>query len=480
MNRRTPLALRALVGVVLALGAGTASAQPADINLDAAGTADDPVNNLTISLETLSNAAGQTVTVEGVTYYSLELAVQRVVGAVGVRGQAGRTIFVRFDLDNMAWDKALPATAITSNLVDLTVEAGGARGGNWVVRSMAPDLVVPPTQRVFLSLNRSLAIRPGFPGTIRMTVYVNLADALAARNPLVSKSQTTFATARSLRQVVTPRTVTATVASGFAKLAAAGSNTIGTLSIAIGGGSNGPTHYGVPDRIEIDTFAEVAQAGNVATGRGSLVTFKGDFSVGAFLSSTGATPSCGTQPLTTRDAQGNVVDKLTVPAGAGVTSLCINVPATNTAAIPHGEYTVAVDYQGLTNAAFPPEDLAETTIGRIRHDGTRVQVPFLTTYSGYSQRVIIVNRNRVPVSYAFGFTAEDGVTATPGQMAQGVVPPESRMMLRATDIVNLAGKTRTAATLNIVATPGSVDVATFQVNMADKGTDTVLFESLEN
>ena len=109
-----------------------------------------------------------------------------------------------------------------------------------------------------------------------------------------------------------------------------------------------------------------------------------------------------------------------------------------------------------------------------------MQIPYLTTFSGYRQNVVIVNRNTKPVSYAFKFTAEDGVIATPGELAEGMVPAQGRAVLKATDIVSLEGKTRTAATLDVVAASGTVDVATVQVNMNDKGTDTVLLESLAN
>ena len=109
-----------------------------------------------------------------------------------------------------------------------------------------------------------------------------------------------------------------------------------------------------------------------------------------------------------------------------------------------------------------------------------MQIPYLTTFSGYRQNVVIVNRNTKPVAYTFKFVAEEGVAATPGAMAEGMVPAQGRAVLKATDIVSLAGKTRTAATLDVVAASGTVDVATVQVNMNDKGTDTVLLESMAN
>ena len=94
---------------------------------------------------------------------------------------------------------------------------------------------------------------------------------------------------------------------------------------------------------------------------------------------------------------------------------------------------------------------------------------------------MIVNRNTRPVGYAFSFNSEDGVTATPGEVAEGTLPAQGRAVLRAADIVTLeGGKTRTAATLDVVAASGTIDVATTTVNMEDKGTDTVVLESVAN
>ena len=324
------------------------------------------------------------------------------------------------------------------------------------------------------------AIRPDGPGTITYTAYLDLSDAIHRRNPLYTKSREVIFPVRSLQDEVTPGVATATVASRFTRLAAAGANTLGTLAIEVGDDRRNYGHYAptVNSLLEPDVvndLADIAKPG-AAAGTGSLVTLRGDFSVGSFYANTAASASCGTTPLTTT-ANDKALDKVTVAAAEGITSHCVDVPATNTAEIPEGEYTVEVDYEALPNRAFPPLDLAATTIGTIRWEGTRVQIPYLTTFSGYTQRVVIVNRNKKPVSYAFKFTAEDGVAAMPGEAAEGMVPAQGRAVLKATDIVSLEGKTRTAATLDIVAASGSVDVATTQVNMNDKGTDTVLLKA---
>ena len=478
-------------------------------NIDLNGTGRTGV--FSIAIETLSNASDQTITVGGVTYYALRDRAIAVSVRPGVSGRSGRQIFGRIDFENMVFLRA-SGSPVSGNIVvsadthTFTLEAGGTNGSSHAVLSMPANLVFSAQDQLNVSETFFVhaAIRTDGPGTITHTVYLNLADAIHRRNPLHTEKRTVVFPVRSLRDDVTPGVVTATVASNFTQidgrrepvyLAGTFVDTylIGVLTIDVGDDRAGYTHFSpttwrTPPPFDAQytssvlALADVVQAGEPATGTGSLITFRGDFSIGLFFAH-GAFEgiSCAIEPLTTRGQDNTALEEVTIAAEKGVIAFCISVPATNTVEIPESEYTVEVDYEGLPNRAFPPIDLAETPIGRIRRDGTRVQIPFLTTYSGYSQRVVIVNRNTKPVSYAFSFNSEDGVTATPGEAAEGTLPAQDRVVLRAADIVTLeGGRTRTAATLDMVAASGTIDVATTTVNMDDKGTDTVVLESVAN
>lgn len=497
-------ALATLLGMALALATGTAHAV---VNLDARGTLADPVGTVTISHETFFNNSGRTVTADGVTYYKVTLTTDsadlRVTGDVDARAPDGRTLYVRLGLGNAVFARSLSAegtpTAGTvripdadadgsaesgaGNIVTLTREFGGTEGDNFVVYSGAgnANTTIEPAGEVVSYLHNELAILPNAPVTLTQSVHLDLSEARRGADPLSTKTKTIAVAARSLNTAATPGTVTATVASGFTKIAGTGAQPLGVLTVAIGGRTE---HLDAQDGSTIATLDDVARPGVAAQGTGSLVTFEGDFNVGVFSQATvavGTAASCASgTALATRNAQRVVQERVVVPATAGNTSFCMSVPTNNTDEIMVGEYTVAVDYQALTNAAFAPTDLGETTIGRIRRDGTRVQIPFLTTYDKYTQRVTIVNRNRGPVTYSFSFVEEDGVTTTAGEAAEGSVPANGTLVLRAADIVNIAGKTRTAATLDVVAPNGTVDVATTQVNKDDLGTDTVIYDTVAN
>jgi hypothetical protein len=109
----------------------------------------------------------------------------------------------------------------------------------------------------------------------------------------------------------------------------------------------------------------------------------------------------------------------------------------------------------------------------ITQNGSTGLINYLTTFTGYNQRVYITNRGATDATYAFTFTSESGTTATAGTAATGTSKANSVLVLKATDIVTLSGKTRTAAKLAIVGTPSSFKVSTQQVNISSGGTDTI-------
>ena len=490
-------ALATLLGTALALATGVAHAE---INLDATGTATSPIGTVTFSAETLLSNA--TTDQGGVSYYNLfpSSADFRVSAKLGVTGRNDRRLYIRYDFGNMVarlqidsgWitipdinGAEAGATALVAD--NILLEGGGGRGQNFVVFSVEATAVNAPLASdalVVAAAHNRLALRQGAPGTLRMRVYVGLSEALRGETAVTDTGAKTVANiAPSLITAPLPGNVTATVSSGFTAISGTGANAgrIGRLAISLvglGSTDTRPAHKSVVNGADVNTLAQVAQAANAQLTSGSRVTFTGDFTVGRYIANTHATGDCGSanQALTTT-RNNQVLDSVVFAAGLGLTSLCIALPAGNTDEIPAGQYTVAVDYAKLTNAAVEPADLGETTLGTIRRDGTRVQIPYLTTYSGYTQRVVIVNRNRGAVRYTFSFVSEDGTVATAGDAATGSVPANSTMVLKATDIVSLAGKTRTAAVLDVVAPNGTVDIATTQVNMDDQGTDTVIYET---
>ena len=108
----------------------------------------------------------------------------------------------------------------------------------------------------------------------------------------------------------------------------------------------------------------------------------------------------------------------------------------------------------------------------IRRDGTTFRIPFITTSQQFQQRFSIVNRG-VATTYAISeLHAQSGVTVATGVKATGALP-QGQTVLMASDIVEITGGTRAAATLSVVADPSNIDASIDIINPETGAVDTV-------
>ena len=118
----------------------------------------------------------------------------------------------------------------------------------------------------------------------------------------------------------------------------------------------------------------------------------------------------------------------------------------------------------------------EYELGMIMRDGTTVELPYLTQYSPYNQRIVVRNRGAA-ARYEFTFDAEDDVRVMPGEDAGGMLEANSTkyFSLLYGDLVTIEGSpNRAAATLSIETQPHFIDVLVSQTN-AGGSTDTVVY-----
>ena len=214
-------------------------------------------------------------------------------------------------------------------------------------------------------------------------------------------------------------------------------------------------------------------AANPATGAGACSGSGPDGSAAGAVEGNGA--GIVSSPLSEEDATVDVMGGI----AANPWYLCVTIDNENEEEISAGNYFVDVN---LTRArtdierAFPPVGAAGIHVGVIRHDGTTVQIPFVTSYDGYTQRIVIVNRNKVDVSYALTFRAEGDGMIDGDNPHEGMAAGGQATVLKVADLVTLTGPTRASATLTVAATSGSIDVATTMVNKMDQSTDTVVLD----
>ena len=131
-------------------------------------------------------------------------------------------------------------------------------------------------------------------------------------------------------------------------------------------------------------------------------------------------------------------------------------------------YTVMGSYKALDNAASGPMGM-QRMLGEINRDGTTAHIPYMTTYEGYNQRIVLSNRSSAAADYEMVFRPEDGVTATATDMATGTLMGNSTVTMKATDLVMLEGGSRTAATIIVEGMRSNIDVTSVTVNRETGG-----------
>lgn len=150
--------------------------------------------------------------------------------------------------------------------------------------------------------------------------------------------------------------------------------------------------------------------------------------------------------------------------------LCIEVDGKT--AIPEtGPFMVMSKYKGLDSAAFPPAAMTHE-LAMIRRDGTTVHIPFLSIAEKFNHRILLRNHSSQEVAYSITFDPEAGTTATAGPMASGTVGAKKLKILSAADVVELEGRSRTAATLMAPIAKEMLDVSTSLVNRNTGDVDT--------
>ena len=222
-------------------------------------------------------------------------------------------------------------------------------------------------------------------------------------------------------------------------------------------------------------------AGMPADGGGACSGASPDPAMTAAGAVEGNGPGITTSPLSEVKEGDDAPDANEVIGGIkeGPWYLCVSIDNENEVEIPVGDYSLDVTLgTGATDTRpFPAVGDGPFTVGRITHDGTTVQIPYLTTYEGYNQRIVIVNRSKEDVAYSMTFSTEADVTATPGMAAEGMANGGATTVLRAVDVVTIEGGNRASAQVVLLSDPAKLDMATQVVNKMGGGTDTVVLES---
>lgn len=409
-------------------------------------------------------------TISGADYYLVSQGLKfdtAITVKAGIGITAAQKRYVRVSLNGGYFGATAGAlTGTTLNAIsaaDTKIVQGGNAKDKYVVYEVTGGSAGALQDEVLNIAAAALLVPAAGSIDITYAIYSTIDGAAGdtpAGTPLKTKTVSAIVSITDgLTTTYTPGSTTADVDNGFKQIVGKAVNVrseIGKLTLAAADAAK-------------NTGAAVAVADIVDTAATKTV-IKGDFSVGDFsLSADNCTTA--TTPLTPNTAKTQV--EVTAAQLLAAPSLCISVPDF-TKVIPAG------DFSAVTTVGLGALDVAFTaavpngTVGSIARNGTTIQVPFLSTFADYKQRLVLVNRGSSDVPYTITFTSEEGTTATAGTAATGTLKAGKTAVLNSTDVVSITGATtRTAATVVISSPTGKIDAATTMVNVSDKSTDTV-------
>lgn len=410
-----------------------------------------------------------------VTAAGTELNVEGVAGFSVSTGSVER--YYRFDLTGAAFEGAPVLTQTESVIIggaDATTSNTGALqdGGDdeiFAIYQMTTDADTNDidTTDVWTLTVAKFDLDPTVTATIKYSMYETVSNAATETAPLATKTANVaqFISGAVLANVVEATNVTATVASGFTSFDNTADGDLGDGTLASLGKVDPAdvilTAAGAANATLTIAGATSAAADYITAAQ--TITVTGDVSVGVFTSQT--TAACAGTAIACVAATDNGSCTIASTATAVAQYVCVELGAiTPGTTLAKGAYTIG----------FATETGLDGSLGSVIYDTTSVEIPYITTYEGYNQRIFLDNRGATAAYYSTTFTTEDGVTAVSGASGTGTLAAGEMTTVRASDLVTFTGGTRGTATIEVEAQTTSLKVTTQIVDIGTGMTDTIL------
>lgn len=437
----------------------TNAAFAAAVDLDATTIVPAKYASETVAASTLTTGKAFEITTGGATELD-------VAAAVGFGFTKSTSFYVRYDLTGAVFQTAKIAGNLTlagAVTPTVTLAQGGAEDASFVIFEYVDAGAAVAANQVLTLANADLALTGTGGATVQMRVFANAPDAVNETGALSNKSGAFVSQVTSMTSAFTANNPVADVDAGFTDfLNDKATASLGSFKLSIATALN--ADGGAIARADVigDATSTFVVSGDFTN---ALTTGKGAVNLNTQADCAGADTAM------TVDATGATA---TLTGTAAITTAtefwaCLTAdPATTIAATDAYSAT-------LTAAAGTDATLAAQTgsLGKITRNGTTLEFPYITTFSDYNQRILMTNNSATDTTYSCTFTPEDGVVATAGTAASGTVPGNTTVSFKATDMVTLTGKTRTAARCVLLSQSTNIDAATTIVNLSDKSTDTI-------
>jgi hypothetical protein len=390
-----------LKATALAIGALVGGGAFASVNLDTAVTTGTFAKELNYSSVApgVAIAAGQTITTK-----------------LGFGVSGGQDRYIRVDLGGAKFASAAAGANVVNGTLAFAnsiVVQGGAIGDGYVIYQVTaapaghaqsdaltitlPSLNVTNSNAANVVATYSL-YETAVAAVANVTstwLYRNFGDLLKFATGIkftLTTNNTTASVEQSFKKFTAGTTTGATPATADVLTARIGSFTYGVVTGVL---NTAGTQVQLEDLVQATTKA----------------TFTGDFGAAGTLGT--STDDCATAPTALTLNTGKTSASFTLPVtGQADTTRALCYVVTGNTAVSAQSVTALLDVTAATAATT--SDIAAATIGTIDRDGTELQAPFATIYSGMGNRAVLTSQHSADASVVASAITEDGVTCNVG------------------------------------------------------------------
>ena len=443
--------------LVAAVAATVSMSSFADIDMDVA--TDESLKYATELQGTLT--AGKVAIAKKTTITDIQ-------GTASFGATGATTRYIRFDLTNATFN-GNPASfkqkskADDSVLVTGVLENGGD-GESYAIYKQVSAENITAGQQWDLVVGTGYKVDPTATVTVTYAQYETATNAANQTSALVSKSKDMikFVAGADYTAIIEASPVVATVASNFQTF-----NNAANISTATN--ASGKTALAFLDLGDVISATPPLKLDGSASAKedyitqAQTITVTGDVSLGVFTSETAA--ACdGTGAIACTANTAKTACTITATDADNDAYICLNTSGlTAGQAISKGAYTLSYEDEAVSGA-----------LGSIAYDTLTVEVPYITTYEGYNQRIFLDNRGTTAAGYTTTFTTENGVTAAGGTAATGTLAAGEMATVRVADLVTFTGGTRGSAMMEVEASTTNLQITTQIVDLGTGMTDTII------